>query len=121
MTIDRNESSKYKPEYDVSVRRLSDLLALTSAKKEAMGAALVEFYPGETVREHINKENVEEIFLLLDGTADFTLDGVVQSLNAGDVGFARIGQSHSFKNTSTEKSRLLSLWWKAVNTEEVSA
>ncbi|WP_139831401.1 MULTISPECIES: cupin domain-containing protein [unclassified Pseudomonas] len=121
MTIDRDESSKYSAEYDVSVRRLSDLLALTSAKKEAMGAAMVEFYPGETIREHINKENVEEIFLLLDGTADFTLDGVVHSVKAGDVAFAKIGQSHSFKNTSTDKARLFSLWWKAVSTEQVPA
>lgn len=114
MTIDRDDASKYREEYDVRVRRLADLLALTSPRKEAMGAALSEMEPGETVREHVNKPQVEEIFLLLDGTADFCLDGEVQPMAAGDVAFARIGQSHSFTNTSTQRSRLLSVWWKAV-------
>ncbi|MFJ8015676.1 cupin domain-containing protein [Streptomyces sp. NPDC096339] len=121
MTIDRHEPDKYKEEYDVMVRRFTELMALTSPLKEAMGAAISEFGPGETVREHINKERVEEIFLLLDGTAEFTLDGVKQELRAGDVGFARIGQSHSFTNTSEEKIRLFSVWWRAVSPEGAAA
>ncbi|MEU9081121.1 cupin domain-containing protein [Streptomyces sp. NPDC048357] len=121
MTIDRHESGKYRDEYDVKVRRLTGLLALTSPRKEAMGAAMSEFEPGETVREHVNKERVEEIFLLLDGTADFTLDGVTRELRAGDVGFARTGQSHAFTNTSDQKVRLFSVWWRTVPTEGAAA
>ncbi|MDI7174954.1 cupin domain-containing protein [Leptospira santarosai] len=117
MILDRNDPSKFNNEYDVRVRRLAELLALTSPTKTALGAAISEFEPGETIREHINKPHVEEVFLLLDGIANFNLDGVVHQLNAGDLGFARIGQKHSFTNICDQKIRLLSIWWKVVNNE----
>jgi mannose-6-phosphate isomerase-like protein (cupin superfamily) len=115
MTIDRHAPEKYLDEYGVKMRRLAELLALTSPRKEAMGAALCQVEPGETITEHRNKENVEEVFLLLDGTADFTLNGVTEGIGAGDVGFARIGERHSFTNTSQSTIRLLSVWWRAVD------
>ncbi|MGA7723182.1 MAG: cupin domain-containing protein [Ignavibacteriaceae bacterium] len=114
MIIDKNSSDKYNPEYDVSIRRFSELFAQTSKKKEAMGAALSIVKSGETVREHINKPGVEEVFLLLDGNAIFTLDDVNHDIAAGDMGFAEIGQKHSFTNSSDSTIRLLSIWWKAV-------
>jgi quercetin dioxygenase-like cupin family protein len=118
MIIDKHLPEKYKPEYDVSVRRLTDLLAHTSPTKKSMGAAISEFQPGETIREHVNKEGVEEMFVLLDGKAEYKLDDEVQEISAGDVAFAKIGQKHSFKNTSDKPARLLSIWWKAVSEEE---
>lgn len=114
MIIDKNSPDKYKPEYGVSIRRFSEFLTQTSAKKEAMGAALSVIEPGETVTEHINKPGVEEIFLLLDGSSIFTLNGVDHEIVAGDMGFAEIGQKHSFTNSSNSTVRLLSIWWKAV-------
>ena len=114
MTIDHDSPDKYNPEYDVSIRRLTEFFAQTSPKKEAMGAAISVIQPGETVREHINKPDVEEMFMLLDGTATFRLDDQDHEVSAGDVGFARIGQKHSFTNSSDDTVRLLSLWWKAV-------
>lgn len=118
MLIDRHDPSKYKHEYDVRVRRLADFLSHMSPVKEEMGSSLVEFEPGEKVREHVNRERVEEIFLLLDGTAEFFLDGKTETLHAGDLAFAPIGQSHSFTNTSEHTSRLLCVWWKVPVTEE---
>lgn len=114
MIIDKDSPDKYNPEYDVSIRRLTDFLKQTSPKKEAMGAALSIIQPGETVREHINKPGVEEVFLLLDGNAIFNLDDVPHDIAAGDMGFAEIGQKHSFTNSSDNTVRLLSIWWKAV-------
>ena len=114
MMIDHDSPDKYKPEYDVSIRRLTDFLAQTSPKKEAMGAAISIVQPGETVREHINKPDVEEVFLLLDGTATFRLDDQDHEVSAGAIGFAKVGQKHSFTNSSGETVRLLSIWWKAV-------
>ena len=114
MIIDHDSPDKYKPEYDVSIRRLTEFLAQTSAKKEAMGAAISVIQPGETVREHINKPDVEEVFLLLDGTATFRLDDQDHEVSAGDMGFAKVGQKHSFTNSSGNTVRLLSIWWKAV-------
>ncbi|WP_061219410.1 cupin domain-containing protein [Leptospira weilii] len=117
MILDKNDPSKFNNEYDVRVRRLAELLSSTSPIKDALGAAISEFEPGETIREHSNKPQVEEVFLLLDGTANFNLDGVVYQISAGDFGFARIDQKHSFTNTFDKKIRLLSIWWKAVDTE----
>ena len=114
MHIDRHSDEKYKPEYDVLVRRLADTFAHTSPTKEALGAAISVFEPGETVREHVNKENVEEVFLVLDGTVDFVLDGQHETITTGDVGLAHIGQSHAFTNIGSERARLLSIWWRAV-------
>lgn len=114
MIIDHNSPDKYKPEYDVSIRRLSDFLAQTSPRKEAMGAAISVIAPGETVREHVNKPGVEEVFLLLDGNALFRLDDEAHEIAAGDMGFAKVGQKHSFTNASNTSVRLLSIWWKAV-------
>lgn len=114
MTIDHDSPDKYKPEYDVSIRRLTDFLAQTSPRKEAMGAAISVIQPGETVREHINKPDVEEVFLLLDGNATFRLGDEDHAVSAGAIGFASVGVKHSFTNSSDKTVRLLSIWWKAV-------
>ena len=121
MTIDRDEPGKYNLEYGVQLRRLTELMSLTSPIKEAMGGGISVVAPGETVTEHVNKPNVEEIFLLLDGEARFTLEGAPQVMKAGDVGFAAIGKRHEFTNTSSETIRLLSVWWRAVDKENLPA
>jgi quercetin dioxygenase-like cupin family protein len=112
--IDRNSTEKYKPEYDVLVRRFAETFAQTSPGKEAMGAAISVFEPGETIREHVNKPDVEEVFLVLDGDVDFYLDGRRERITTGDMGLAHIGQAHAFTNAGTSTARLLSIWWRAV-------
>lgn len=113
MIIDRNEDAEYKHEYDVRVRRLTDFLTEnTSPQKYKLGGSLVEFAPGETVREHVNRDRVEEIFVLLDGKAEFFLDGKTEVLRSGDLTKAPVGMAHSFTNVSDAPSRLLCLWWE---------
>jgi mannose-6-phosphate isomerase-like protein (cupin superfamily) len=114
MHIDKDSTDKYKHEYGVLVRRLGDVFTETSPLKEASGGAISLVAPGETITEHVNKENVEEVFVVLDGAFDFTLDGERATITTGDVGFARIGQAHAFTNVGAEPARLLSLWWRAV-------
>lgn|GEM_PF-1563004 len=114
MHIDRNSAEKYKPEYDVLVRRFAETFARTSPAKEAMGAAISVFEPGETIREHVNKENVEEVFLVLEGEVDFALDGRHETIRTGDMGMAHIGEAHAFTNIGADTARLLSIWWRAV-------
>jgi quercetin dioxygenase-like cupin family protein len=117
MHIDKESTDKYQHEYGVLVRRLGGVFAETSALKEASGGAISVVAPGETITEHVNKENVEEVFVVLGGTFDFTLDGEHATITTGDVGFARIGQAHAFTNVGTSTARLLSLWWRAVDPE----
>lgn len=113
MFVDRESVEKYADEYDVKVRRLSDTVALTSSTKEAMGMAISTFAPGETVREHVNKPNVQEIFMILAGDVEVVIDGEREVLQAGDLSFAEIGQSHRFTNLGDDQARLLSIWWRA--------
>jgi mannose-6-phosphate isomerase-like protein (cupin superfamily) len=115
MQIDKDSTDKYQHEYGVLVRRLADVFTRTSPLKEASGGAISLVAPGETITEHVNKENVEEVFVVLDGTFDFTLDGEHATITTGDVGLARIGQAHAFTNIGAEPARLLSLWWRAVD------
>lgn len=121
MIIERDADDLYRDEYDVRVRRLTEMAAQTVPVKTGFGAALVRFGPGEVVREHVNKPGVEEMFIMLEGTADFVLEGETHGLAEGDVAFAPIGQSHSFTNTSPGPGRLLCIWWRPAATDDVAA
>lgn len=114
MAIDRNTPEKYKLEYGVQLRRLADFFAQTSATKEAMGGGISVVAPGEVVTAHVNKPNVEELFVVMKGELRFTLEDDTQILRQGDFGFAPIGQRHEFGNDSADTAELLSIWWRSV-------
>lgn len=113
VNIDRDQPERYNSEYDVMVRRLTDFLGQASPVKESLGMAISRFQPGETVREHVNKPQVEEAFIIIDGDVEFTLNGKPTLLKPLDMGFAHIGQAHSFTNVGSSTARLLSIWWRA--------
>ncbi len=117
MFVDRDTPEKYQPEYDVKVRRLAQVLALTSPGKEAMGAAISKFQPGETVREHVNKPGVEEIFILMRGDVAVRLAGAEEIMHQGDVTYAARDESHAFTNVGDTNAELLSIWWRVVESK----
>lgn len=117
MIIERDSDDLYNDEYDVRVRRLTAIAAQTVPTKEGFGAALVRFEPGETIREHSNKPGVEEMFVMLEGTADFMLEGEVLELHEGDVAFAPVGQRHRFTNTGDNTGRMICIWWRPAGFE----
>lgn len=114
MKIDVNDETKYASEYGVRVRRITEFLQQHSANTlHNLSGALADIAPGESVAQHVNKPNVEEFFLVLEGSLEFTLDTESSILRQGDIGFASIGQSHSFTNVTAEPARMLSVWWTA--------
>ncbi|AJM77600.1 cupin domain-containing protein [Rathayibacter toxicus] len=112
MLVDHDQTDKYKDEYDVLVRRFSPILAKTADVKHSLGMAISRFEPGETVREHINKPHVEEMFIVLDGEVEVIIEEDKKILRSGDASFAEVGQRHRFSNVGTGTARLLSIWWR---------
>jgi mannose-6-phosphate isomerase-like protein (cupin superfamily) len=113
--VDRDTPESYANEYDVKVRRLAAVLARTSDHKQSLGMAISRFEPGETVREHVNKPGVQEVFMILDGTVEVVIDGTVETLQINDVSYADIDQKHRFTNVGAGPAALLSIWWRTTD------
>lgn len=110
---EQDSEDLYRDEYGVTMRRLTDMAAQTTPIKQGFGAALVHIGPGDVVTEHVNKPGVEEMFLWIEGSADYVLDGETYSLSEGDVAFAPVGVRHSFTSTGSGPGRFVTLWWRA--------
>ncbi|WJV63918.1 cupin domain-containing protein [Pectobacteriaceae bacterium C52] len=108
--IDRNEKGKYKEEYDVKIRRFTELFNCTFSVKHEMNAAISIVEPGESIRKHTHE--LEEFFLVIGGRAVLELNGENIEMDDGDVALAKYNESHEFKNVDEKTIRVFSFWWK---------
>ena len=72
-----------------------------------------ELAPGVTEGAHTHDESdpeyglMDEIYVVLDGRAEMTVDCVVEKLSKGDAILCRAGSEHNLKNVGTENLRVL--------------
>lgn len=70
--------------------------------------------PGGSEGRHVHPESgdgaLEEIYVLLSGTAVMTVDGERADLAAGDAVLARAGTSHDIVNPGNEPTVVLIVW-----------
>lgn len=66
----------------------------------------LEVPPGVTIGEH-RHGNDEEIYFVIEGQAQMTVNGQEHAVKPGDFILNRAGWSHSFRNESAETIKLL--------------
>lgn len=71
--------------------------------------------PGASIGEHAHRGD-EEIYLILEGNGQMTLDGETVEVGPGDLCLTRSGHSHSLRNTGNTPLRLVVV---CANTPEV--
>jgi quercetin dioxygenase-like cupin family protein len=64
--------------------------------------------PGSSVPKHIHLA-MDELFYVLEGTVDFTLDDRVERVEKGGMVFVPRGEIHGFRNVESTHSRMLDL------------
>lgn len=72
-----------------------------------------ELPPGGSEGMHTHPpgaDALEEIYLLHEGTATMTLDGVAHPMAPGDAVLARAGVAHDLRNTGDTPARLTVIW-----------
>ena len=57
--------------------------------------------PGCSIGYHIHDKD-EEIFYILKGTAEYSDNGVIKTVTAGDVTICPVGEGHGIANNSDE-------------------
>jgi quercetin dioxygenase-like cupin family protein len=63
---------------------------------------LCEVPPGAEIAEHTHGPGDEEIYVIVEGNAAMTVDGVELVVGRGDVIVNRPGGTHSLRNVGTE-------------------
>ncbi|WP_028936355.1 cupin domain-containing protein [Pseudonocardia spinosispora] len=71
-----------------------------------------EFPPGGWEGEHTHRSDqpLDELYLLLQGSAEMTVSGVRHSLGPGDAVLAPAGVPHDFRNTGSGPAKVLVVW-----------
>lgn len=72
-----------------------------------------EFPPGgfEGMHAHPTEERaLEELYVVMEGSARMTVDGQVHQLAAGDAVLAPVGSEHDLVNTGEDMLRVLVVW-----------
>ncbi len=62
--------------------------------------------PGQTLSPHYH-EQVEETFYILEGQADFTVDGATQTLQAGEAVRLEPTEKHAVVNSGSEPVKMV--------------
>lgn len=62
--------------------------------------------PGVGIPPHVH-ENEDEVFQVLEGQVEMSIDGKLTTLNAGDLIFCPKGIPHSWKVVGTQKSKAM--------------
>jgi mannose-6-phosphate isomerase-like protein (cupin superfamily) len=65
--------------------------------------------PGEEIGEEVH-DDVDQIFLFVDGRCETVLDGESSAARAGQVVFVRAGTRHNVVNTGDASLRLLTIY-----------
>ena len=66
--------------------------------------------PGVSIGYHEHDVECEEIYVILEGTGIFILDGEEKLVTTGDVIVTGIGQHHGLRNDSGEHLQLFVFW-----------
>lgn len=67
--------------------------------------------PGASEGMHTHHDPpLEELYLVVSGTATLTLDGEVRELGPGDAMLSKEGTDHDLVNTGSEPLRLVMVW-----------
>lgn len=71
-----------------------------------------ELPPGGSEGEHTHpaEEPLEELYLVVAGTARMHLDGEAVDLSPGDAVLAPVGSAHDLHNTGTSSLRVVVIW-----------
>lgn len=71
-----------------------------------------ELPPGgaEGMHAHPDDAPLEELYLVIEGTATMTVDGEVSELGPGDAVLAPVGAEHDVRNTGDSVLRLVVVW-----------
>lgn len=67
----------------------------------------------EGLHDHEGAENLEEIYLILDGEAEFISAGESRLLRAGDAALAAPSEPHGLKNVGATPLTLIVIYGKA--------
>jgi quercetin dioxygenase-like cupin family protein len=67
----------------------------------------VDAEPGPAVAAH--RHPYDEVFIVLEGEATFTVSGVERQAHAGDVLVAKANEPHSFVNSGTGRLRQIDI------------
>jgi quercetin dioxygenase-like cupin family protein len=68
---------------------------------------LVDVPPGVTIGRHRHSLHDEELYVIVEGTATMTIDGLIEHVGPGDVIFNRAGGTHSLSNHGDEMVRMV--------------
>ena len=86
--------------------QLTTLLQPGEYKGKARMVARITLDPGTSIGPHVH-EDEEEIFYILNGSADFDDNGEIKRLEQGDVCLTTGGQRHSIANAGDTTLDLL--------------
>lgn len=64
--------------------------------------------PGRSFQPHFH-EDMQEIFVMLEGTGEFDIDGTIHHLAAGDCAIVDPHETHSMHNSGVEPSLFLTI------------
>lgn len=109
MLYEPHTPNSYRPEYNVLIRRFTDVLKATGPQKTKLGSAVSLIHPGQTLEQH--KHPVTEFIYLINGQAAVWVEGHTQILNEGDIAVLPPNKLHHVSNTGAESFRLFSFWW----------
>ena len=98
-----------KPEQAVPVKAFGlDLTVLltTEATDGAISVLIANHKPGEGPPDHVHFSQ-EEIFFILEGNYELTVDGETSTIGAGTIVFIPRNVVHRFKNVGETTARML--------------
>ncbi len=75
---------------------------------ESLGVSLLELEPGASGMKHDHVEDdIEEVYVVVDGTVDIELDGETERLGADEAIRLPADQTRQVHNASDERARLV--------------
>ncbi|MGH3438959.1 MAG: cupin domain-containing protein [Sciscionella sp.] len=71
-----------------------------------------ELPPGgaEGMHSHDENEQLEELYLVVEGSGEMRVDGKTHPLGPGDAVLAPIGSDHDLRNTGTATLKVVVIW-----------
>jgi len=110
--VRRGAHAPYTNEYGVKLRRLLPWPPIADTKRviTELGLISVLIEPGKVVQTHSHDE--EEMFCVVHGSAELTLEGEVTEIGVGDtVYIPRFAQHALFNRSDTTPFMFIDLYW----------
>jgi quercetin dioxygenase-like cupin family protein len=112
MLVRRSSAAKFTAEYNCDLRRLLPWPGQVETHRpiSEFGMIWVVLKPGIAVDTHAHDE--EEIFVVVSGEAELTLEGAVTTLRHGDVAYIPRFARHSIRNlAASEIFAMIDVYW----------